>query len=169
MITKDSSIRGDVFNGFWDDTILCNNFARWLQKIASCDMLVLWDDAIFFNNFMLPKRRFSMTERTFRNAFSKYFFKCEYSIWATCIWNYFENAFLNVRSDFQNLRLGSINFARLLQKMVSCDAMCWVFWDDTIFCNNFARWLQKMASWDVLVSWMLWSFVTTLQDDYKRS
>ncbi len=37
--------------GFCDATIFCKNFARWLQKIASCDVLVSWDDTIFCNNF----------------------------------------------------------------------------------------------------------------------
>jgi hypothetical protein len=68
---------------------------------------------IFCNHlakFMLPKRRFWMAERTFGNAFSKYLSKGEYSFWATFLWNQFENAFPNVRSAIQNLRLGSINF-----------------------------------------------------------
>ncbi len=83
----------------------------------------------------------------------------------------FENAFPNVRSVIQNLRLGSINFARWLQKIVaSYDEMCWFFWDATIFCNNFARWLQKIVACDAMcwISGMILSFVTTLQDDYKR-
>ena len=36
---------------FWDATIFCNNFARWLQKIVACDVLVFWDATIFCNNF----------------------------------------------------------------------------------------------------------------------
>ncbi len=49
-----------------------------------------------------------------------------------------------------------------------CDVL--VFWDAMIFCDNFARWLQKIvATCDVTrwFSWMLWSFVLTLQDDQK--
>ena len=75
---------------------------------------------------------------------------CECLIWATNSWKVLRKRILKGlwRSDvcpaFQNLRLGSINFARWLQKIVAtCDAMCWFLG-------------------------MLWSFVTTLQDDYKR-
>jgi hypothetical protein len=63
------------------------------------------------------------------------------------------------------------NFARWLQKIVAtCDAMCWFSGDATIFCNNFARWLQKIVACETMCwfSRMLRSFVTTLQDDYKR-
>jgi hypothetical protein len=56
----------------------------------------------------------------------------------------FENAFQNVRSDFQNLRLGSITFARLLQKIVACcDAMCWVFLDAMIICKSSCKLITK--------------------------
>jgi hypothetical protein len=57
-------------------------------------------------------------------------------------------------------------FARWLQKIVATCMMCWFFWDATIFCNNFASWLQKIVACDVLVFSMLWTFVTTLQDDH---
>ncbi len=51
MITKDSSMRADVL-AFWDATIFCNNFARWLQRIVvTCDVLVFWYAMIFCNNF----------------------------------------------------------------------------------------------------------------------
>jgi hypothetical protein len=73
--------------------------------------------------------------------FSKYLSKGEYSIWATLLWNYFETAFPNVRSDFQNFRLGSIKF---LQKIVSSQKT-----------NTSPR--------------MLLSFVIILQSCYKRS
>jgi hypothetical protein len=53
-----------------------------------------------------PKRRFWKSERTFGNAFPKYFSNGEYSIWLRSFEKYFGNAFPNVRSDFQNLRLG---------------------------------------------------------------
>ncbi len=42
---------------FWDSTIFCNNFARWLQKIvAACDAMVVmcwffWDALIFCKIF----------------------------------------------------------------------------------------------------------------------
>ena len=49
----------------------------------------------------------------------------------------FENTLRVVCSTVQNLRLGSINFARWLKKIVATyDAF---FWDATIFTNNFAR------------------------------
>ena len=57
-------------------------------------------------NFMLPKRRFWMAERTFGNVFYKYFQRVSTRFGLGS----FENAFPNVGSAFQNLRLGSINF-----------------------------------------------------------
>jgi hypothetical protein len=151
-------------------------------------------------------------------------------LWYAPFEKYFENAFPNARSAIHNLRLGSINSARWLQKIVAtCDAMSWFFWDAMILCNNFMPpkrrfWKdeQKMKCWisidfsmvcspnrvlkplkstskcafhllfwfpkssfgrhklckmitkDSSNMWcadfhgMLWSFVTTLQDDYKR-
>ena len=58
---------------FWDAMIFCNNFARWLQKIATAMCWVFWDATIFCNNFMLSKRRFWKAKSTFQNAFSKHF------------------------------------------------------------------------------------------------
>ncbi len=72
----------------------------------------------------------------------------EYSFWATFIWNYFENTFPNVRSDFQNLRLGSINLFRRFS-----------------VAPQRRGWVRTNMCW---FSGMLWSFVTTLQDIYKR-
>ncbi len=75
----------------------------------------------------------------------------------------------NVFQGFQNLRLGSIKFARWLQKIVAkCDVL--VFWDATIFCNNFARLLQKIvAKCDVLgflgCSYLLWQLCEMITKD----
>ncbi len=151
--------------------------------VATCDAMCwfFWDAISFCNKFMLPKRRFWKSERTFGNAFSKHFSKerspnrvltlwkvlrkcvpnslrqltpvfdkpafsrfsqlfqprivvhifgkivkmkvCQKGGWVADGW------FPNVRSAIQNLRLGSIKFARWLQKIVAtCDAMCWVFY-----------------------------------------
>ncbi len=154
---------------------------------------VFLDAMIFCNNFMLPKRRFWKADPTFPGAFSKHFSTvCSPNRVLTPLRRCFENAFGKVRPIFQNLRLGGVNFARWLQKIVAtcdamsfcnnfarwlqkivatCDVMCWVFWDAMIFCNNFARWLQKIVATCDVMCWfseMLRSFVTTLQEDYKR-
>ncbi len=99
-------------------TIFCNHLAKLLQKIIASQKNQHTPLACYyiFAKFMLPKRRFWMAERTFGNAFSKYFSKGEYSIWLRSFEKCFENAFPNVRSDFQNLRLGSI---KLLQNIVA--------------------------------------------------
>jgi hypothetical protein len=216
-------------------------------------MLVFWDATIFCNNFMLPKRRFWKPGKHFGPSLWAHFKQESPKTSTHTLEIVPKQAVQNVFRGSKNLRLGSINFARWLQKIVATsDAMCWVlgcydllwqlckmitkdssniwrdvlgFWDVMIFCNNFARWLQKIVAtcdmlgflvcyyllwqlckmitkdssniwcdvlgfWDVmifcdnfarwlqkivatwhvvfLVSGMLWSFVTTLQDDYKR-
>ncbi len=119
MITKDSS-------NMW----LCCFLGLGTKdsSIVPCDVLVLWDWVFWWyelcNNFMLPKRRFWKSDERLGTHFRSTFQRGEYSILATLLWNYFENAFQNVRSDFQNLRLGSINFERWLQKIVAkCDVL----------------------------------------------
>ncbi len=63
---------------------------------------------------------------------------CEYSFWATLTRKCAQKDGPKCFSGFQNLRLGSLNFARWLQKIVATyDTMCWFFWDAMIFCNNF--------------------------------
>ena len=56
---------------------------------------------------------------------------------------YFEKTFRNVGSVLQNLRLGSMKFARWLQKMRACDAsfLDWCY----LFCNKFM--LTKRRFW----------------------
>ncbi len=147
MITKDSSMRCDllVFLGCYD---LCNNFARWLQNSVACDVMCWfsWGAMIFCNNFMLPKRRFWKPGKHFGPSFWAHFqvrvAQNEYSH----PWNSAQTGGPKWFSGFQNLRLGSINLARWLQKSVACDVVCWFSWG----------------------AMNLWSFVTTLQDDYKR-
>ncbi len=65
-----------------------------------------------------------------------------------------------------------------IKSRIPCSGnMCWFlgcvgFLRCMIFCNNFARWLQKIVRTSQMrcvgFSGMLRSFVTTLQDDYKR-
>jgi hypothetical protein len=56
----------------------------------------------------------------------------------------FENAFPNVRSDFQNLRLGSM---KLLQKIVASQKTQHIASHvATIFCNHLAKLLQKTVA-----------------------
>jgi hypothetical protein len=47
------------------------------------------------------------------------------------------------------------------------DSMRWFAADAMIFCNKFARWLQKMIAY-VGLPLMLWSFATSLKDDYEN-
>jgi hypothetical protein len=39
MMTKDSNMLGCDVLVFWDATIFCNNFARWLQKIVAFEAM----------------------------------------------------------------------------------------------------------------------------------
>ena len=146
MITKDSS-------NMW-----CGGFSG-----------MLWS---FVTTLCSPNEDFGTTKNSSMGRFWSTFHTNECYIWAKRDEKYFKNDPSNYFSTFQNLRLGSINFARWLQKIVACDVMCWLYgmlWS-SVRCNNFARWLQKIVASDVMCwfSGMSWSFVTTLQDDYKR-
>ena len=67
------------------------------------------------------------------------------------LWNYFENAFPNVRSDFQNLRLGSI---KLLQKIIASQENQHIASHATIFCNHLAKFmLPKRRFWNQNKTW----------------
>jgi hypothetical protein len=167
-----------------DATIICNNFARWLQKIVATwfDAMcwVLWDATIICNNFMHPKEDFGRLNKPFGPCFKSTFHIREYSIWATDHWKVLWNAgpkclFCHPKSSFGEHKLCKMITKDSSNVMCWFSGMCWVFWDAMIFCNNFSRWLQKIvATWCVGFlgcvgfSGMLWSFVTTLQDDYKR-
>jgi hypothetical protein len=83
-----------------------------------------------------PRRRFWTSERTFGNAFSKHFQMNVAQIEYSAFERYFENAFPNVRSAIQNLRLWSINFHKranqvkmfvemeIVEKGTSCQPVC---------------------------------------------
>ncbi len=139
---------------FWDATIFCKNFARWIQKIvATCDVTdVMWW-AGFLGCYYVLKQLCKMITKYSSNTWCHW---CDVLV-------------------FWDATIFCNNFARWLQKIVATcdvtDVMCWFFWDATIFCNNFARWWQKIvATFDDVMGWfsgMLLSFVTTLQDDYK--
>ena len=58
----------------------------------------------------------------------------------------FENALWNVGSAFQNLRLGGVNFARWLQKIVASQENQHIASHATIFCNHLAKLLQKIVA-----------------------
>ncbi len=122
----------------------------WFSGMLPSFVTTLQDDYKDSSNCMLPKRRFWMAERTFGNAFTLQMVSTRFGLLS--FEKYYENAFPNVRSDFRNLRLGSIQ--------LWCDVL--VLWDATMFCNNLTRWLQNqhVMCW---FSGMLLSFVTTLQ------
>ncbi len=104
----------------------------------------------------------------------------EYSIWATDHWKVLWNAgpkclFCHPKSSFGEHKLCKMITKDSSNVMCWFSGMCWVFWDAMIFCINFARWSQKIvATWCVGFlgcvgfSGMLWSLVSTLQDDHKR-
>ena len=95
---------------------------------------------------MLPKRRFWKAEQKIRSVDSMHFARCEYWIWATNHWKTPQKCAFHLCFSFQNLRLGSINFARWLQRIVAtCDAMCRFFtkpnaWDDSDALLVIVRW-----------------------------
>ena len=66
---------------------------------------------------------------------------------------------------------GCVVWNAMWRTQIARFAMCWFFLDAMIFCNKIARWLQKIVATEGRVdfSWMLLSFVTTLQDDSKDS
>ncbi len=117
---------------FWDATIFCNNFTlpkRIFGEAEPTFPSAFWKHFSTFrspNKALTPLKSASKThsERLVRPPQTKIlktdkrsgvsfrctFKGCEYKIWATIHWNYFEKIQEIVCSDFQNLRLGSINF-----------------------------------------------------------
>jgi hypothetical protein len=146
MITNDSSnitLWWDVLF-FWDAMIFCNNFARWLQKIVATCHVMCW---------------------FFWGVLGWFFWICLVRFSGIC-W-------------FSGMLWSFVQLCKMITKdsgnmwCVGFSGVCWFFGDAMILCNNFTRWLQNIVAtshWDAMCcfSWMLWSFVTTLQDDYKR-
>ena len=146
-----------------DDSMRCH----MIQKIvATCDAMrcdamcwFSWDDMIFCNHlakFVHPQRRFWKTEQKMNCGFSIDFSMVPSPVKRTSKmmfssfvhsskiqWKGPRKWCFHLCSPVQNLRLGSTNFARWLQRIVaSCDVMR---------CVGFLG--------------MLWSFVTSLYDD----
>ncbi len=125
-----------------------------------------WDATIFCNKFMLPNQTKILENGTARRA-CLFEWLCDGSSPKSSTHTfakYLEMTRPTQCSVFQNLRLGSIKFARWSKDSnIRCDVL--VYWDATIFCDNFARWLQKIvATCDVFVFRFLGcSFVTSLQ------
>jgi len=125
-----------------------------------CDVLGFWDATHFCNNFMLPKRRFWKVGWTFQKEFSKHFSTIRGpNRVLTSLEKCFENYFWNVYSAYQNLRLGGVNFARWLQKILAkCHALRCVGFSGMLL--SFVKPLQHDTNdssnmWcDVLVFWV---------------
>ncbi len=152
-------------------TIFCNHLAKLLRKIVAsqkptCHMLLLSFVSSCKVNAPQTKIldcRTNVWERNFEVLFKG----VSTRFGLRSFKKYFENAFPNVRSDFQNLRLGSI---KLLQKIVAsqkiqhitcCYYLLWssckVVTKDssiqenpthvaTIFCDHLAKLLQKIVA-----------------------
>jgi hypothetical protein len=107
-----------LFRKLANITIFCNNFARWLQKIAAC--YVMWCVGFLECYYLLWQ-------------LCKMITKDSSMLWCDMLVSWDATIFCN-------------KFARWLQKIVGpcCDVL--VFWNATIFCDNFARWLQKIVA-----------------------
>ncbi len=145
------------FSHAWDAIIFCNNFARWLQTmIATCDGMCwfFWDAMIFCNNFARWLQK----------------------IVATCdvMWCDVMRWFLSEATIFCN------NFARWLQKIVATRPRNPRFQKCSYGHETPFGWQKEQSGFVDFWVWsqhvmrcvgfsgMPWSFVTTLQDDYKR-
>jgi hypothetical protein len=100
---------------FWDATLFCNNFARWLQKRVACEAMCrrmcwfFWDATFFCNNFArwLQKRVATFDVLFFGDA-TLYCNNFAQKRVATCDVLFFWDATLYCN-----------NFARWLQKRVA--------------------------------------------------
>ncbi len=153
--------------------IFCSNFARWLQKIVTlwCDVLVFWMLWSFVTTLkMITKDSSNMWCVGF---YWMCWFFLDVLVFLGC-WFFLDVLVFLGCVGFWDSTIFCNNYARWLQKIVAtshCNVMrCAGFLDVMIFCNNFTRWLQKIVTCEAMCwfSKMLWSFVTTLQDDYKR-
>ncbi len=176
---------------FWDATIFCNNFARWLQKVvATSDAMCwfFWDATIFCNNFARWLQKIVAT--------------CD----AMCWFSGKQHADPEIPDLKMLIRAGNAVWRskrrigiRGFQGLATCDADLWSTFKGREYLLCSANHLKsaskirissfvppsKIFVWEgyshysncrfltVLLPhcWfngMLWSFVTTLQDDYKR-
>ncbi len=123
---------------FLDSMIFCNNFARWLQEIvATCASWHLGGAPPPLPTHPaagLPAaapRPSSM--RWLQSTESPILFRsCGH-----------ETPFYDQKGAS---KIGDI----VLWCDVLWHAMCWFFWDATILCNNFARWLQKIVACEAM-------------------
>ena len=149
MITKDSSNVVCWVQVFWDATIFCNNFARWLQKIVATWCIgFFWDVLGFLGCVGFSGMLLSFVTSLQDDTKKWHRMLCQILLWSSV-------TSLQLWSFVTSLQVDTIDSSN----MWLCWLMCWVFWDvlvfwdaapdAMIFCNNFARWLQKIVdtSW----------------------
>jgi hypothetical protein len=140
---------------FWDATIFCNNFARWLQKmIATCDVMRCVGVSWMLHNFSRWLQKMIATLCSPNEDFRKP-----------------KNISDRRVEHFSSNRGPNLILTPLKKCSKRRSEMFFGFLKSSFGSINFARWLQKIVAtvmWCVGFSGMLWSFVTTLQDDYKR-
>ena len=121
---------------------LFGELARWLQKIVSC-CDVCWFTGMlwsFVTTLCSPNEDFARMNKRWHAHFRGTFQGCEYLIWAKIHWKLLRNDTANRLFRFPKSSFGEHKLCKMITK--ACD-VCWF-------------------------TGMLWSFVTTLQDDYKR-
>ncbi len=162
---------------FWDATIFCNKFMLPKQPSATRPH---FGQTCLFTNFpnilttirgsefrgirekaglskmgvscrrLFPNEDFGWPNERLGTHFRSTFQRGEYSIWATFLWKVLRKCVPKRSFGLPKSLFGEHKVCKMITKDSSnmwCDAMCWFFWDAT---NS------------------LLSFVTTLQDDYKR-
>ncbi len=112
--------------------------------------------ALFVTTLWLPNEDFGMSKNMCSRPFVSTFHTLNYSIWSKSSSKCLQNVWGTYFSTYQNLRLGSINFARCTKDSSNCDAMCWFSGMRLSFCNNFARWLQKIVATCDAMCWFFW-------------
>ncbi len=131
---------------FWDDTILCNNFARWLQKMASCDVLVFLDATIFCNNFTRWLQKIASCDAFVSGMLLSFVttLQDDNKRW------YHEICWFSGQG---NMQLRNVRFTIRKSPVIQIVSISKVS-KSVVACHP--------------VSGMILSFVTTFQDDYKR-
>ncbi len=107
---------------FWAAPIFCNNFARWLQKIAACWCVGFLGCSYLFNHFARWLQKIVACD-VMQSTESPIF-----------------DALFGHKTGFR----AGMNEIKIGDSVLWCNVL--VFWDAMIFFNNFARWLQKIVA-----------------------
>ncbi len=139
---------------FWDATIFCNNFARWLQKIVVSFVTTLCSPN---EDFLRTNEPFRMR---FRSTFQRFVAQIRYSNpWKVLRKRTLKGSFVLPKSSF-----GRGKLCKMITKDSSmrCDVLgflgCYyLFWDATIFCSNFMPPKRRFWKAEQKIGCVFWS------------